>query len=63
MAFAYKFYSHQVDSLLTWNKLVTKILTEEGLPPPSVSRIYALTHIAIYDSILIAKNENIDSNI
>jgi hypothetical protein len=61
MAFADKYYSHQVDSLLTWNKLVTKILAEEELPPPSVSRIYALTHIAIYDSILIAKNENIDS--
>lgn len=62
MAFAYKSYSHETESLLKWNKLVTKILAEEGLPPPAVSRIYALTHVAIYDSLLIAKNENIDDN-
>ena len=51
----------KTESLLKWNNLVTKITSEERLPPPTVSRIYTLTHVSIYDSLVVAQNENINS--
>ena len=54
-------YPKAETSLIKWNNLLNKITSELKLPPPEVSRIYALLHVSIYDSLLIANNKNINS--
>ena len=43
-----------VRTITTWNDLTTKLGIIENLSPPQFSRIYALVHISIYDSLLAA---------
>jgi PAP2 superfamily len=44
--------------VVSWNKLVTKLATQSKLPPTKLARAYSLLHVAMYDSILDARNTN-----
>jgi hypothetical protein len=60
MVSVYEYHYPGTKSLLEWNNMVTKIIKEKP-PPSAVSRIYGLTHVSIYDSLVVGKNKNIDS--
>lgn len=40
--------------IIDWNNLITKLGFKEKLSPPEFSRVYALVHVSIYDSLLAA---------
>ncbi|HEY9385748.1 MAG TPA: vanadium-dependent haloperoxidase [Nitrososphaeraceae archaeon] len=40
--------------ILVWNNLTTQLGIEEKLTPPEFSRVYALVHVSMYDSLLAA---------
>lgn len=44
--------------VVSWNKLATKLATQSNLPPTKLARAYSLLHVAMYDSILDARNTN-----
>ena len=39
-----------------WNELTTELGLTEGMPPPRLARAYALTHVAIFDALLVAQD-------
>ncbi len=49
---------HDVDTnaVTDWNNLVAKLGIKEKLSPIEISRVYALVHISIYDSLLAARS-------
>ena len=44
--------------VVSWNELATKLATQSKLPPTKLAHAYSLLHVAIYDSILDARNTN-----
>jgi hypothetical protein len=44
--------------VVSWNQLATKLATQSKLPPTKLARAYSLLHVAMYDSILDARNTN-----
>ncbi len=40
-----------IHASVTWNELTTELCLAAALPPPKVSRAYALVHTAIYDAL------------
>jgi hypothetical protein len=50
------------ESILIWNNLTTQIGIKEKLSAPEFSRAYALVHISIYDSLLVASGDRFDEN-
>lgn len=44
--------------VVSWNQFATKLATQAKLPPTKLARVYALLHVAMYDSILQAHNRN-----
>jgi len=44
--------------VVSWNQIATKLATQAKLPPTKLARVYALLHVAMYDSILQAHNRN-----
>lgn len=47
------------NSIVSWNNLTTDLSLESKFSPPRLARAYALTHIAIYDALLEARNQNV----
>src|SRR5262245_54032034 len=39
------------DMVLQWNEVLREAVRTAGTPPPAVSRIFAITHAAVYDSV------------
>lgn len=39
-----------------WNELTTELGRKAGLPPPRFARAYALTQVAIYDALVVARD-------
>ena len=51
--------SHQdvdTNAVTDWNNLVAMLGIKEKLSPVEISRVYALVHISIYDSLLAARS-------
>ena len=44
--------------VVSWNQLATKLATQSKLPPTKLARAYSLLHVAMYDSLLNARNTN-----
>jgi PAP2 superfamily len=44
--------------VVSWNELATKLASLSKLPPTKLARAYSLLHVAMYDSILDARNTN-----
>jgi hypothetical protein len=42
---------------VTWNELTTELGLNAGLPPPLLARAYALTQVAVFDSLVAAQDE------
>ena len=40
--------------IIDWNNLITELGIKEKLSPPEFARVYALVHVAMYDSLLAA---------
>ncbi len=47
------------DSIVSWNNLTTDLSLEHKFSPPRLARAHALVHVAIYDALLEARNQNI----
>ncbi|HKG32076.1 MAG TPA: vanadium-dependent haloperoxidase [Nitrososphaeraceae archaeon] len=54
--------SADAEIVLLWNNLTTQIGIRERLSAPEFSRAYALVHISMYDSLLAATGNKLDSN-
>src|ERR671931_382881 len=44
----------RANTITSWNDLTSQLGIKENLSPPQFSRVYALVHISIYDSLLAA---------
>ena len=44
--------------VVSWNQLATKLATQSKLPPTNLARAYSLLSVAMYNSILDARNTN-----
>lgn len=46
--------------IVFWNQFITELGLEHRVPPPFLSRDYALAHVSMYDALLLSMNQHVE---